>query len=49
MAARQVKAEELLEKLADRKRKALEKQLEELEELQKQAAAGTAVVPPPGV
>lgn len=46
-AARQVKADALLEKLAEKKRKQLEKQLEQLEELQKQAAAGTAVVPPP--
>lgn len=47
-AARQAKADVLLEKLADKKRKLLEKQLEQLEELQKQAAAGLAVVPPPG-
>lgn len=46
-AARQAKADALLEKLAEKKRKQLEKQLEQLEELQKQAAAGTAVVPPP--
>jgi hypothetical protein len=46
-AARQAKADALLEKLAEKKRKELEKQLDQLEELQKQAAAGTAVVPPP--
>lgn len=46
-AARKAKADALLEKLAEKKRKQLEKQLEQLEKLQKQAAAGLAVVPPP--
>jgi hypothetical protein len=46
-AARKAKADALLEKLAAKKRKELEKQLDELEKLQKQAAAGTAVTPPP--
>jgi len=49
VAARQAKADVLLEKLADKKRKQLEKQLEQLEKIQKQAAAGLAVVPPPGI
>lgn len=46
-AARKAKADALLEKLAAKKRKALEKQLDQLEQLQKQAAAGTAVTPAP--
>lgn len=46
--ARKAKSDALLEKLAEKKRKQLEKQLEQLEKLQKQVAAGAAVVPPPG-
>ncbi|MBI2691325.1 MAG: O-antigen ligase family protein [Solirubrobacterales bacterium] len=45
--ARQAKADALLEKLAAKKRKQLEKELEKLEKLQKQAAASAAVDPPP--
>ncbi|MGH2958515.1 MAG: O-antigen ligase family protein [Solirubrobacterales bacterium] len=47
VAARQAKADVLLKKLAEKKRKQLRKQLEQLEALQKQAAAGGAAVPPP--
>jgi tetratricopeptide (TPR) repeat protein len=46
-AARKFKQQELVEKLADRKRKKLAKQLEALEKFKKQAAAGGAVLPPP--
>jgi O-antigen ligase len=47
-AARKAKADVLLEKLANKKRKQLQKQLDQLDQLQKQAAAGGSVVPPPG-
>ncbi|MBJ7459561.1 MAG: O-antigen ligase family protein [Thermoleophilaceae bacterium] len=45
-AARTAKSDALLKKLAEKKRKELRKQLDELEELQEKAAAGTAVAPP---
>jgi hypothetical protein len=38
----------ILQAAAEKKRKQLEKQLDELEKLKKAAAQGTAVVPPPG-
>lgn len=44
--ARKAKAEAILEKLAEKKRKALEKSLEQLEKLQKQAAAGVTAPAP---
>ncbi|MGK2878490.1 MAG: tetratricopeptide repeat protein [Solirubrobacterales bacterium] len=45
-AARKAKTDALLEKLAEKKRKELRKRLDQLEELQKQAAEGAAVAPP---
>jgi hypothetical protein len=47
-AARQAKTDILLQKVAEAKRKELKKQLDALEKLQKAAANGTAVTPPPG-
>jgi tetratricopeptide (TPR) repeat protein len=46
--ARQAKTDVILQAAAEKKRKQLEKQLDELEKLKKAAAQGTAVVPPPG-
>jgi predicted Zn-dependent protease len=46
-AARQKKTDLLIEAAAEKHRKDLQKQLTQLEKLQKQAAQGTAVVPPP--
>ena len=45
--ARKIKTQMLLEKIADKKRKELKKQLDELEKLQKQAATAGLVAAPP--